>query len=140
MVLRPHNRYRTGGVYIAVLGTSLVVAMLGLAAVMGQRIQNRMLVSAADIRQAQLNANSAVELALLKMKQDTNWRMTYSNGNWFTIDGGSAGTYTANVTDPVDGNLANSSDDPVVVLGIGTSGQAAQRVEVTVDPRKSSLS
>jgi hypothetical protein len=140
MVTQNHNRHRTGGVYIAVLGTSLVVAMLGLAAVMGQRIQNRMLVAAGQIRQAQLNANSAVELALLKMKQDTNWRTNYSNGNWFTIDGGVAGTCVASVTDPVDGNLANSTDGPVVVLGIGTNGQAEQRVEVTVDPRKSSLS
>jgi hypothetical protein len=114
--------------------------MLGLAAVMGQRIQNRMLVSAAEIRQAQLNANTAVELALLKMKQDTSWRANYSNGNWFTIDNGAAGTATVNVTDPVDSNLANNTDDSVIVLGIGTNGQATQRVEVTVDPRKSALS
>lgn len=131
---------RRGGVYIAVLGTSLVVAMLGLCALMGQRIQNRMLVSSADIRQAQLNAHSAVELAMLRMKNDTNWRSNYSNGNWFTVNNGTSGTYTANVTDPVDGNLDNRDDDPVVILGTGTSGGAEQRVSVTVDPHKSAIS
>ena len=55
-------------------GTALVVALLGMTALIGQRIQNRMIVASADIRQAQLNANTAVELALLTMKQDTNWR------------------------------------------------------------------
>ena len=60
------------------LGTALIVALLGMSALIGQRIQNRMIVASADIRQAQLNANTAVELALLAMKQDTNWRTTYA--------------------------------------------------------------
>jgi hypothetical protein len=136
---RPKNR--TGGIYIAVLGTAMIIALLGMSALIGQRLQNRMLSAATDMRQAQLNANSAVELALLTMKQDTNWRTTYSNGNWFTNrgSGSGSGTCTLNVTDPVDGNLANSGDDPVTILGIGYSGDAQQRVKVTVDPRKEPL-
>ncbi len=134
------RQHRTGGVYIAVLGTSLIVALLGLSALLGQRIQNRMLVAAADTRQAQLNANAAVELALLTMKQDVNWRTTYSNGNWFTGRATSAGTCSLNVTDPIDSTLSNGPDDPVVVLGVGYSGKAEQRVEVTVDPRRDPFS
>ena len=61
---RRNTLRRPGGVYIAVLGTSMIVALLGLAALIGQRIQNQILVAAADTRQAQLNAFSAVELAL----------------------------------------------------------------------------
>jgi hypothetical protein len=133
-------KHRTGGVYIAVLATALVVALLSMSALVGQRLQNRMIVASADMRQAQLNANSAVELAILTMKQDTNWRTTYTNGNWFVNRGTNSGTCTVNVTDPVDANLANSADDPVVVLGIGYSGEAEQRVKVTVDPRKGPLS
>ncbi|MCI0334339.1 MAG: carbohydrate binding domain-containing protein [Planctomycetes bacterium] len=140
MTARNNKPRRAGGVYIAVLGTSLIVALLGLSALLGQRIQNRMLVAASDIRQAQLNANAAVELALLTMKQDANWRTTYANGDWFTQRGTNAGTCSLNVTDPVDSNLANSPDDPVLVLGVGYSGKAEQRVEVTVDPRKDPFS
>src|SRR6185295_3278033 len=128
MFFRPKIQRRTGGVYIAVLGSSMIIALLGMCALIGQRIENRLVVASTDIRQAQLNANTAVELALLTMKQDVNWRTNYSNGNWFTNRSTGNGTCTVNVVDPVDGNLSNNSDDMVVVTGIGNSGQSQQRV------------
>jgi hypothetical protein len=131
---------RTGGVYIAVLGSALIIALLGMCALIGQRIENRLVVASTDIRQAQLNANTAVELALLTMKQDANWRTNYSNGNWFSNRSAGTGTCTANVVDPIDGSLSNNPDDPVTITGIGYSGQADQRVKVTADPRKTPLS
>ncbi len=131
---------RRGGVYIAVLGSALIIALLGMCALIGQRIENRLVSASTDIRQSQLNANTAVELALLTMKQDTSWRTKYSSGNWFTGRSTSNGTCTVNVVDPNDANLSNNSDDPVVVTGIGDSGLAEQRVQVTVDPRKDPLS
>src|SRR4051812_40112856 len=94
---------RTGGVYIAVLGSAMIIALLGMCALIGQRIENRLVVASTDIRQAQLNANTAVELALLTIKQDANWRTNYSNGNWFTKRSAVTGTCTANVIDPIDG-------------------------------------
>jgi len=108
---RKNNPRRCGGVYIAVLGTSLIVALLGLSALLGQRIQNRMLVATTNIRQAQLNANSAVELALLTMKLDVNWRNSAANGDWFANRGTMTGTCTVNVTDPLDSDLADNADD-----------------------------
>src|SRR3954452_5143561 len=131
---------RTGGVYIAVLGTAMIIALLGLCALIGQRIQNRLVSSSTDIRQAQLNSSTAVDLGLLIMKQDTNWRSNNPSGNWFTNRSTGNGTCTANVVDPYDGNLANNPDDPVLVTGVGYSGLAEQRVRVTVDPKKNPLS
>jgi hypothetical protein len=127
---------RTGGVYVAVLGTAMIVALLGMCALIGQRIQNRLVVASSDIRQAQLNANTAIELALLAIKQDTNWRTTYSSGTFFTGRSTGNGTCTAVVVDPVDGTISSGVDDPIVITGIGYSGGAEQRVQVTVDPRK----
>jgi hypothetical protein len=134
-----HRARRTGGVYIAVLGTSLVVALLAMAALTGQRIQNRALTASADIRQAQLNAHAAVELALLTMHDDANWRTSQPHGRWFSDRGTAAGTCSLDVTDPVDSNLANNAEDPVLVRGIGYSGGAEQLVEITIDPRKQPL-
>jgi hypothetical protein len=131
---------RTGGIYIAVLSTALVVSLLSISALVGQRLQNRMVIAAADIRQAQHNAHTAIDVALLAIKQDANWRTTYPHGNWFVKRATGNGTCTANVTDPLDSNLANNPDDPVVILGIGYSGDAEQRATVTVDPRKDALS
>jgi hypothetical protein len=131
---------RVGGVYIAVLGSAMIIALLGMCALIGERIENRLVANSAAIRQAQLNASTAVELALLTMKQDPNWRTDYTDGNWFTNRSTGIGTCTANVVDPLDGSLSNNPDDPVLVTGIGYSGQAEQRVSVTVDPRKTPLS
>ncbi len=131
---------RSGGVYIVVLGVSLIVSLLGLSALVVQRIQNKLLVASTDIRQAQLNAESAVGLALLTMKQDTAWRTSQTNGNWFTNRSLGTGTGSVSVTDPVDGSLSNNADQPVVIQGIGYRGQAEQRVEATIDPKHPPLS
>jgi hypothetical protein len=139
MTLRPYKMKRQGGIYIAVLATALVTALLGMSAMIGQRLQNRAIASASDIRQAQVNANSAIELALLTMKQNANWRTTFANGNWFVKRTTGKGSCTVNVTDPVDANLADDPDEPVVILGIGYSGGAEQRMKATVDPRKDPL-
>ena len=140
-LIRQRKSLRTGGIYVAVLSTALVVALLGMTALIGQRLQNRMIVASASIRQAQLNANSAIELGLLTMNQDVNWRTTYaSTANWFVSRTTGSGGCTLIVTDPVDGNLANNADDPIEMTGIGYSGDAQQRVTVAVDPRKTPLS
>ncbi|HJQ81843.1 MAG TPA: carbohydrate binding domain-containing protein [Lacipirellulaceae bacterium] len=131
---------RTGGVYIAVLGSALVVSLLGISALVGQRIENRAVVASADIRQAQLNANSAIEMGLLAMKQESNWRTARSHGAWFSARDTGAGTCTLEVLDPLDGNLANDPDDPVVMVGVGYRGDAQQRVKLTVEPQSQALS
>src|ERR1700755_2925528 len=105
MVTGLNRQRRTGGVYIAVLGSAMIIALLGMCALMGQRIKNRLVKSSSDIRQAQLNASAAVEFALLTMKQDTSWRTNNVNGNWFVNRSTGNGTCTVNVVDPIDGNL-----------------------------------
>jgi Carbohydrate binding domain len=128
---------RKGGVYVAVLGSAMIIALLGMCALIGQRIENRLVVASSDIRQAQLNANTAVELALLAIKQDTSWRTTYSSGTFFTGRSTGNGTCSASAVDPVDGNISSGADDPIVITGIGYSGGAQQRLQVTLDPKKS---
>ena len=116
------------------LGVSLIVSVLAISALVLQRLQNRLLVAASDIEQAQLNAQSAIALGLLTMKQDENWRDGGSDVVWLTTSCG----YQA--TDPVDGDLADDPDDPVLLVGIGRSGGAVQRISVMVDPRHQPLS
>ncbi len=108
----------------------------------GQRLQNRMVSTSGDVRQAQLNANTAIELGLLAMKSDTNWRTTYSTGNVFANRATNAGTCTLTVRNVPDPGtpLSTNSDDPVILLGVGNSGDAVQRATVTIDPRKDPLS
>jgi hypothetical protein len=128
-----HCHHRRGGVYIAVLGTSLVVSVLALSALVLQRLQNRMLSDTADIQQAQLHAQSAVELGLLLATQYDNWRDFGSGVRWLTDSCG------LQASDPVDGDLADDPDDPVLLVGIGRSGNAEQRVSVAVDVKPEPL-
>ena len=133
MFHRTNNSHRRGGIYVVVLGTSMIVAMLGLSALVGQRIQNRLVTASADVRQAQLNAHSAVELALLTMKhgcqladQPIERQLVYDRNT-------GTGTCSLTVTDPLDATSPTTATT-VTVLGIGNSGKAEQRCEVMLDP------
>jgi hypothetical protein len=133
------SHHRRGGVYIAVLGTAMIVSVLGLSALLLQRVQNRQLSNTSDVRQAQLNAEAAVDLALLTIDADATWRTDQTNGDWFTSRSIGSGTCAANVVDPIDGNLANDVLQPIVLTGTGASGRATQRYKLTLDPRKQPL-
>jgi hypothetical protein len=130
-----HRSNRRGSVYLAVLGAALVASMLAFSAVVLQRIQNRQLSLQADIRQAQLNAEAAIELGLLIIDENDDWRETYADANaWFTRSTGS-GMASLTVSDPVDGDLSDDDEEPYVLVGIGTCDNAEQRAELYVDPR-----
>jgi hypothetical protein len=130
---------RRGSVYLAVLGTGLIVSLLAFSALALQRLQNRMLLASADVRQAQLNAEAAISLGQLAIKQDANWRTTYANGTWFASRNTGNGSCALEVVDPVDGSLADDATEPIVMTGIGSAGKAVQRVTRTFDPHAESL-
>jgi Tfp pilus assembly protein PilX len=124
---------RRGSVYLAVLGTALIVSLLAFSALALQRVQNRMLSASVDVRQAQLNAEAAIDLGLLAIKNDPNWRTTHSNGNWFSNRDTGEGSCTLTVIDPIDANLADSATEAIVMTGIGTADKAVQQVVRTID-------
>lgn len=130
---------RAGGVYIVVLGTALIVSVLGMSTLVLQRLQSRQLSATGDMRQAQLNAEAAVELALLAIQTESDWRTARTNGRWFTARNTGQGHCSADVIDPLDNNLADDDQEPVIIVGIGNSGLAEQRLQVTVDPQKTPL-
>lgn len=147
ITLRTNRTRRTGGIYIAVLGTSLIVAVLGLAAMVAQRIHNRTLTASADTRQAQLNAHTALELALLTKRENNNWRSLLDGSNYLFSgrSTGTSSTCSVQVTNASADPATATADLPVKLLAIGNHGApagaaprtaAAQCVEVTVDPRR----
>lgn len=146
IIVQKHRLARTGGVYIAVLGTSLIVALLATTALLAQRIQNRMLTGSADIRRAQLNADSAVQLGLLTMKQNDNWR-SLRDGQSYLFTNRSTGSGSSCSLQALDAptDATEPADRPISLLGVGYHGPissdaprtaAQQRVELVVDPRR----
>lgn len=129
---RPPHRLRRGSIYVMVLGTTMIVAVLGLAAltiVRVQRIQNE---GGSDMRNAQAYAKVALDMAWYRIENDPLWRKNFAAGTWATDQVVGDGFYRFTATDPTDGNLLDSMVDPVVIVGVGTSGNATQKLQMEI--------
>jgi hypothetical protein len=115
-----------------VLASSLLVTILGLGSLAAVRIQMRSTRLVRDSAEARAYAVSAIELGLLQIKQNPNWRTAWPNGTWLDNKELGAGRFTLQGTDPQDGSLSDSAYEPVVLTGIGTKGTARQKAQVTL--------
>jgi cytoskeletal protein CcmA (bactofilin family) len=86
-----------------------------------------------DAAEARDCAHAGIELACLWIAQDPNWRVNRSLGAWATDLPIGQGTVTIEVSEPIDGNLANRSYDAVRVRSTGRREQARQTWEVTLN-------
>jgi hypothetical protein len=128
------HHQRRGSVYLYVLASSLLVTILGLGSLAAVRIQMRSTRLVRDSAEARACAVSAIELGLLQIKQNPNWRTAWPNGTWLDNEELGAGRFTLQGTDPQDGSLSDSAYEPVVLTGIGTKGTARQKAQVTLVP------
>lgn len=132
MMSSPGHRHRRGSVYIVVLGTALVVTVIGLSALLAVRVQRQGAQGEDDLAEAAFYAQSAVEMSLFRIQQTPKWRQSFPDGVWAAGQPIGDGTWSLEVTDPDDGDLANSPADSIVMTGIGEKGQARHMVEVTL--------
>jgi hypothetical protein len=129
-----HKAKRPGSTYLIVLASSMMVTVIGLASLFAVRVQRRSAQIARDCADARLCATSAVELGLLFVGQNPNWRDTWSNGTWVSDRSLGSGTYSLQGIDPDDGDLTNSEYEPLVLTGIGTKGIACHKTQVILVP------
>ena len=135
MEMRTTRRSRLlGSVYIHVLGASMLVTIIGLAAVTAVRLQTRAVQRASDDVVARACAVSAVELGLLQVEQDPNWRTAWPNGAWLSDKSLGDGTFILEGVDPQDGDLTDSVYEPLILTGIGTKGIARHKMQVVLVP------
>ncbi len=123
---------RRGTAYLLVLAVTMIVATLGLGALLAVRGEARITSAAGDIAEVRLYALSAIELGRLWISKDSNWRSNRSQGVWATGQPIGSGSFTLEVTDPIDGNLANRPHDPVVMKATAVKGQARQILQVAL--------
>jgi len=124
---------RRGSTYIMVLSSSMIVTVIGLASLLAIRVQRRSLTMANDAAEARLCAQSAIELGLLFVKDQT-WRSTWSNGTWLSNQSLGGGRFSLEGIDPRDNDLADSQDDPVILTGLGMKGMAVHKTQITLVP------
>lgn len=137
---RSGGRNRRGSLYVAVLGASIIVAMLALGAIHGVRINLNRAASKPNRLKAALLADAAIEHAIASIAADPNWRSTYVANTSYpaTPIALNGGTFTWKLLD-TDGNLANDSSDSVVVQAAVTLGGIIHHAEATLQPTETGL-
>ncbi|UCD48765.1 MAG: hypothetical protein JSW27_14670, partial [Phycisphaerales bacterium] len=131
---RQERHRSSGSIYLHVLGASLLVTIIGLAALSAVRLQTRATQWAGDAAEARACAVSAVELGLLHVAQDPNWRTTWPHGAWLTDKILGSGLFALEGMDPRDGDLTDSEYEPLILTGTGSKGIARHRTQVTLVP------
>jgi hypothetical protein len=129
---RVERRRCAGTIYLHVLSSALLITVLGLGALAAVRVQMRSARLTRDYAEARTCAVAGVELGLLYVKQDANWRTTRPNGTWIQDVALGAGRFTLQGIDPKDNVLSNSAYEPLVLTGIGTRGLARHKTQVTL--------
>jgi len=124
---------RRGSIYVAVLGTAVLVVIIGLSALTLVRVQRRDAEQVYELAQARLHARSAIELGLLAIANDANWRSSRGGGMWFTDKPLGTGRFSLKVEDPRDGDVTNAICDPVLLTACGYQGQARQMLQVKLE-------
>jgi hypothetical protein len=125
---------RRGVTYIAVMGTAVLVSLLTVTGLSVARLKNRAFRSANEAYEARRYAQAGLQMGLLKIKQDSNWRTLVPNGNWAVNREIGVGTVTLTGIDPVDNNIANSQLNPLVLTASGQKGSATQKLKITLVP------
>lgn len=130
--LIPHRR---GSAYLIILMTSMIVTVIGLSSLLVMRVQLRAATNTNDSAQARLCARSGIEIGLLWIQQDPNWRAKRGNGLWADNVPMGTGTFSLEAFDPVDDDILDSSEDPVLLTATGINGQSRQKLQVMLEPR-----
>jgi len=121
-----------GSIYLFVLASSLIITVIGMGSLFAVRVQSRSAQTAEAATHVRLCAQSGLELGLLMVAQDPNWRTTQANGAW--LSGTSLGDATLSLEgiDPLDGDLTDDEYEPLVLTGTGQKGLARYKTQVTL--------
>lgn len=126
----PRPRQRRAGMYLAVLMTATIVAIIGLSALTAVRVQLRAAEGGNDVTVAGFCAQSAIEMGLLSISNDGNWRSTYTHDVWVPKQTLGGGTYTWKLVDEQNGSLLMDASAPVRLYGRGSVGDAVRAYSV----------
>ena len=128
----PYPKQRSGTIYLPLLATTMLVGVVALASIGLTQVQGRRAQQESDWAVAQLQAQNAIEGGLYFIHTRDTWRTMLQMGSnqlGFFIGPNIA---TVVFTDPVDGDIANSDEDEIVLTATGVKGDARHQTEVTV--------
>ena len=138
-ILTSCRQSRRGSVYILVLGTGMLLTVVGLSVLTLARLNGRTILWANNSKEARVLAEAAVEWALTKLAADANWRTTYTNGVETAPVALGQGTINFKLVDEADADLADGPTDSVRIYGIGRAGAATRIYSAKLVPNGPAL-
>ena len=132
-IVKPRRRHPRGSAYLAVLGASTIVMIIGLAALMAVRVEQQISTDADEAVQARFNARSSIEAALFFTDAVPTWRDIFPNDTWLMLFFDD-GTIAFKFDDEIDGVLSGDATQPVRLYGKGTVGDAVRIQSVLLQP------
>lgn len=126
---------RRGTLYVCVLGTVLLVTVIGLTGLLAARVALRSGRLAEAAARADAYAQSALDLALYAMALNPAWRSTYTHNKWTTAVTDGDVSFCFKLCDEADGNLVNDASQPVRAYGRASTGGIARIYSVLLEPR-----
>lgn len=133
------NTRPRGGVYVAVLGMSMLVLVLGLGGLASARAISRTRADAGDLSGARWAASSGVELARYAIERDPTWRSVRSNGDWFSDVAVGSATVSVSVNNP-NGAMGRLPNDPVEITARAYQGSTVHTARLMLDAQSTPYS
>jgi hypothetical protein len=109
----------------------LLITVIGLSSLWAMRVERSIAGLGKAVVQARVAAGSFLEVALLRIAQDPDWRTTYTHDVWTTDETVDNVTYAFKLLDEQDGNLANDPNQPVRLYAKATVGDAVRIYSVS---------
>jgi hypothetical protein len=132
--MQTENRVRRAGMYLAVLLTSMLVAIIGMSALSAVRVQMRSAEGDNDVTASRLCAQSAAEVGFFTVRNDATWRTKYTHDTWVPAQALGPGAFTWKLIDERNGDLAADDKAPVLLYGQATFGEAVRTYSVLLEP------
>jgi len=132
--MRIRDRRRRGAMYLAVLMTATIVAIIGLSALAATRVQLRAAEGGNNLATARFCAQSAIEMGFFAVRNDATWRTQYTHDTWVPEQTLAEGAFTWKLVDEQNGDLAADDDARVSLYGRGAIGSAVRICSAVLEP------
>jgi len=127
---------RRGSIYLATLGATMIVTVIGLSALLAVRVRNREQSTTAVAVKTRVAAQSAIEWALFKIAGDPNWRTRYTHDTWAPEVTLGEVTLTFKLLDEQDADLADDAYDAVRLVAKAHSDAAVRLCSLLLQPNR----
>ncbi len=129
-----------GSAYLAVLGGSLLVTVIGIGALSAAQSRRAAAELEVSAWKAKVNAQSGIDLAMKEIAGDSNWRNTKAGGTILSSTNTGDGRVRVTATDPTDSDLSDSNADPFDLTAVGAHGIARHTLRVRIGATAPALS